>query len=137
MPPQVMFVQDIIESNGKTVKENNLQKVHKYPIGTMIKYELKHIDHIENHGTDKEICMGIHGTLCGFILTHDRDCDGTPLYTIGTDSPSYRDTVIEMLHLDITKSIHRSIADSMCHAYSGIAEEDLLIMTHENNNWPE
>lgn len=58
-----MLVQDMIESNGKTVRENNLSKEHSIPLDTLV----------EVKGTEN---TGIRA----FVVYYHRDCDGTPLY---------------------------------------------------------
>lgn len=55
----MQFVSDIVEENGKTVKENNLEKVHKFPHGMLVELE---------SGERLYVC------------DHTRDCDGEPLY---------------------------------------------------------
>ena len=58
-------ISDIIESNGKTVKENNMNKKHNIPIGCLV----------------EDIETGIRL----FVVYHNRDCDGTPLYCLSHD----------------------------------------------------
>jgi len=60
-----IFVSDIVEKNGKTVRENNLLLKHKLPIGSLVE--------IKNTGVRL------------FIVAHHRDCDGTPLYMLSPD----------------------------------------------------
>jgi hypothetical protein len=56
---------EIKEDNGKTIKENNLELKHKLPIGAAVLYR-------NPEG----------GSLSGTVHSHNRDCDGTPLYGI-------------------------------------------------------
>lgn len=66
-------IQDIVEPNGKTIKENNLEINHNIPVGALV--EVKFSDWFgEGAG---EI---VHARL--WVVSHDRDCDGTPLYSI-------------------------------------------------------
>lgn len=58
----VKLFSSIVESNGKTIKESNMQKNHKIPIGSLVE--------------DTE--TGIRA----FVALHTRDCDGTPLYSL-------------------------------------------------------
>jgi hypothetical protein len=60
--PKIVFFGDIVEKNGKTIKENNLIRKHKYPIGSLVELE---------------------GGERLFIMAHTRDCDGSPLYNLG------------------------------------------------------
>lgn len=73
-------VPNIVESNGKTVRENNLKIPHAIPLKTFVEVDL---DYSESHG-----CRG-------FVVEHQRDCDGTPLYGIAFD-PTIVDTLIDL-----------------------------------------
>ena len=57
-----IFMSDIVEKNGKTIKENNLEKKHKYPLNSLV--ELENGERL-------------------YIFKHTRDCDGSPLYSLG------------------------------------------------------
>lgn len=70
-----MNVKDIIEENGKTIEQNNLEKKHNIPIGTLV--EVKY-DEWFGDGA----CQKVHARL--WVVSHDRDCDGTPLYTLSS-----------------------------------------------------
>ena len=70
---KIINFSDLIEENGKTIKENNLDKKHNIPIGTLVTVEYKK-DSI-NNTTEK-----IQANL--LVFSHDRDCDGTPLYSL-------------------------------------------------------
>lgn len=80
----IQFVGDIVEENGKTVKENNLEKVHKFPHGMLVELE---------SGERLYVC------------DHARDCDGTPLYGLcmledlvayGTENGSIKESPYEV-----------------------------------------
>jgi len=60
--PKIIFFGDIVEENGKTIKENNLAREHKYPIGSLV--ELENGERL-------------------FVMAYTRDCDGNPLYNLG------------------------------------------------------
>lgn len=70
---QFMMIHDIVEENGKTIKENNLEKQHGIPIGALV--EIK-FDTWFGEGA----CWKVHARL--WVIEHHRDCDGTPLYTL-------------------------------------------------------
>lgn len=71
---------DIVEDNGKTIEQNNLeQKKHDIPIGTLV--EVKYDEWFGNGA-----CQKVHARL--FVVGHNRDCDGTPLYSL---SPNKND----------------------------------------------
>lgn len=67
---EIVNFADIREKNGKTIRENNLELTHKIPLGTLVEI---------NHEDSK-----YHG-LRVFVVRHDRDCDGTPLYALSFD----------------------------------------------------
>lgn len=64
---------EIIEENGKTVRENNCGIKHKIAIGQLV--EVKYDEYFGNNAGQK-----VHAHL--YVISHDRDCDGTPLYTV-------------------------------------------------------
>jgi hypothetical protein len=69
----IIYVKDIIEDNGKTIFENNMEKVHNIPIGSLV--EVKYNEWFGNGS-----CEIVLARL--FVVSHDRDCDGTPLYSL-------------------------------------------------------
>ncbi len=74
-------VSDMVEGNGRTVRENNMAILHNIPVGTLVevKYDTWH-----GNGA----CSKIHARL--WVIWHTRDCDGTPLYTLGESSDTAR-----------------------------------------------
>jgi hypothetical protein len=68
---QVEMVHDFVEANGKTIKQNNLEKQHQIPIGTLVEVKF---DTWFGDGA----CWKVHARL--WVVEHTRDCDGTPLY---------------------------------------------------------
>ena len=69
---------DIVETNGKTIRENNLELQHKIPIGTLV--EVKTSEWLGDGACEK-----IHARW--FVAMHGRDCDGTPLYGLAARLP--------------------------------------------------
>ena len=67
-------VADIVEKNGKTVRENNLSEKHKIPLGTLVEVDIGQSSH-----------KGVRLYVCA----HNRDCDGSPLYTLGIPGEEY------------------------------------------------
>lgn len=63
------YFPDIVEKNGKTVRENNMVLCHRIPIGAMVEVDCRDVG--EWHGCRL------------FVVKHCRDCDGTPLYALG------------------------------------------------------
>ena len=70
------FVGDIVEANGKTWKENNLELKHNIPIGALVE--------INWDG-------GEYNGICLFVVEHARDCDGSPLYGLSFDKDAFTD----------------------------------------------
>lgn len=67
-------VADIVDKKtGKTIRKENSEKTHKIPINTLVE-----IKHDIWHGDG--VCEKIHARL--WVISHDRDCDGTPLYSL-------------------------------------------------------
>jgi hypothetical protein len=66
----VQLVSEIIESNGKTIRQNNMQEQHTIELGTLVEIEAPYLD--ENG-------------LRVFVVEHNRDCDGTPLYLLSAN----------------------------------------------------
>lgn len=78
----VNFVGDIVESNGKTWKENNLAKQHDIPLGTLVEITYK-----SDYEDEEDSKYGLRL----FVVNHSRDCDGTPLYDMSFDKNSYKE----------------------------------------------
>ena len=82
---RIMFFSDMVEKNGKTVRENNMAIKHSIPLGTLVE-----VKYDEWYGDGA--CSKVHARL--FVVQHGRDCDGTPLYGLGKhpyDPDIYRD----------------------------------------------
>jgi len=65
-----ILVQNIVEGNGKTVRENNVEKIHKIPLYSLVEIQIGQWDDEEDP---------VNG-LRLYVVSHTRDCDGTPLY---------------------------------------------------------
>ena len=98
---EVLFIGDIVESNGKTIRQNNLEKKHNINLG-----ELVEVKYEEWHGNGA--CEKIHARL--WVVSHGRDCDGTPLYSLS----AYK-----------TENIAWQLHDIR----TGFAEESLTVIT--------
>ena len=71
--PEFVMIHDLVEENGKTIKQNNLAKPHNIPIGTLVEVKF---DTWFGNGA----CWKVHARL--WVIEHTRDCDGTPLYSL-------------------------------------------------------
>lgn len=65
----------LVEANGKTIKENNMEVTHTISIGALVEYKLE-------RWYGEGSCAVIHARK--YVVAHSRDCDGTPLYHVGT-----------------------------------------------------
>ncbi len=108
---------DIIEENGKTIRENNLEKTHDIPIGTLVEVKFD-----EWHGNGA--CEKTHARL--WVVSHDRDCDGTPLYSLSPFKEPMFDDGSLRIHGDdgwwIKKEVVLRIANQV---HSGYPRESL------------
>ena len=55
---------------GKTYRQENNEKSHNIPLGTLVE-----VDFDDSYGEPKR-------GLRLFVVAHERDCDGTPLYAL-------------------------------------------------------
>jgi hypothetical protein len=113
-------ISDMIESNGKTIKENNNEKKHNIPIGTLV--EVKYLDILSAAGAIKKV----HARL--YVYSHDRDCDGTPLYSLSKASPRFEEpyTIDNDIIYKHFYDIHPKYAELMFYdPRHGFAEEAL------------
>jgi hypothetical protein len=99
-------VANIVEANGKTVRENNKAIPHALPIGALV--EITTDCPIGEFGT-------IYNGVRLFVVKHDRDCDGTPLYSLSFDRNVLK--AIENARADIKNnrdsSIHPLLTNSL------------------------
>ena len=79
---QPIFVGDIVEENGLSIKENNLTLQHTIPIGTLVE-----ITYDSQYDEPDEKTCGLRL----FVVNHSRDCAGTPLYDLSFDKKSYKE----------------------------------------------
>ena len=108
----VVNFRDLVEDNGKTIEQNNLTKKHNIPVGALVEFKISHW-----HGGGA--CEKIHARL--WIVSHDRDCDGTPLYTLSRNRvPSSGSIVIQGIALK--EYLSQAIINNHV---SGITEESL------------
>lgn len=69
-----IHISDLVnKKTGKTYREENMELTHNIPIGALV--EIKFSDWF-GHGA----CWKVHARM--WVVRHDRDCDGTPLYSI-------------------------------------------------------
>jgi len=119
-PVIAINVADIVEENGKTIRENNLEKAHDIPIGTLVE-----VKYDEWHGDGA--CEKVHARL--WVVSHDRDCDGTPLYSLSSyKEPLFVDGSLRYRGQDgwwIKKRVVLNIANEV---HSGFSQESLTVI---------
>jgi hypothetical protein len=79
----IIFVGDIVEANGKTIKQNNMQKQHNIPLGSLVEI---FSPEDETWNEPEDIMHGLRLWVTG----HHRDCDGTPLYALSFNKIAYQ-----------------------------------------------
>lgn len=99
-----MLIQNIIEENGLTVKENNQKKIHNIPIGTLV--EIIYDDRCD--GEEENPTFGCRL----FVVAHHRDCDGTPLYELSFNKNAGNDRIMAEKDVkEAQRNAHRSSHD--------------------------
>ena len=78
---KITFVSETVEQNGKTIKQNNLEKKHNIELGTLVEITCDDSLHDEEDQ---------HNGLRLFVVQHTRDCDGTPLYSLSFNKAAGR-----------------------------------------------
>lgn len=63
----ITLVPDVMEANGKTIRQNNMEQKHVIELGSLVEIDCKYLD---EHG------------MRVFVAEHTRDCDGEPLYLL-------------------------------------------------------
>ena len=84
--PTMINVADLVEANGKTVRENNAARDHTVQLGALV--EITTDCPIGEFGS---IFKGVRM----FVVAHARDCDGTPLYSLSVDRNIIKDVANE------------------------------------------
>lgn len=80
IPDRIILLHDMLEANGKTIKENNLEEKHSIPIDTLVEVKF-------NSWFGDGACWKVHARL--WVDSHTRDCDGTPLYTLRSNCDKF------------------------------------------------
>jgi len=118
--PIVVMFGDIVEANGKTIRENNQERGHRYPLGDLVQLEYN----------------SYFGGACGsatyahlHVVAHTRDCDGSPLYMLASKPPeeweeSFGITVEEYRELGVMTQRHLLVS-AMAHVEINFNEDCL------------
>lgn len=100
--PFVTICDLVNPETGKTYREENAEKVHNIPIGALVEI-LPDEDGYENDMAGVRL----------FVVSHERDCDQTPIYSLCADP---NDTIVKKDGFGNTKW------------YNGFTEEGLAIV---------
>lgn len=114
--PMYKLYSDIVEDNGKTIRENNLEKQHDLPVGTLVE-----VKYDEFHGDGA--CSKVHARL--WVALQGRDCDGTPLYWLSPDKPPYTDEV-RLYYPEQGIYFNAAVSRSIVHRFKGGFARDRL-----------
>lgn len=71
-----MSAYEIVEANGHTWRENRLALPHNIPLKALVEVEIEKL--FANN-------TSLKGVVQMYVIWHGRDCDGSPLYWLGTD----------------------------------------------------
>lgn len=92
---EFIMAHDLVNpATGKTWRQENLEKHHAIPLGTLV--EVEPWDEQSEHE---------YGGARLFVASHDRDCDGTPLYSLAMKRGETRRGRLE--HGFSEKSLHQ------------------------------
>ena len=110
-------VADIVEENGKTVRQNNSEKKHNIPIGSLVEVKF----HTWHGGG---ACEKTHARL--WVIEHTRDCDETPLYSLSAHKEYLFDEYeVHCRNFILKKSVSRNLLNNI---HTGFAERDLKVI---------
>ena len=71
---ELIVIHDLVNpETGKTYREENLELKHNVPVGALVEAQW---DSWFGDGA----CWKVHARL--WVVGHNRDCDGTPLYSL-------------------------------------------------------
>lgn len=98
---------------GKTYREENNAKEHKIPLGSLVEVDF---DDTYNDRPHKGLRL--------FVVKHDRDCDGTPLYSLSFDKNWKEDMYGSQFNFA-----------ARCRIDSGYSEETLKVLKWSGRHW--
>jgi hypothetical protein len=112
--PEFIFFGDIVNrETGKTFRQENLEKNHQYPIGALV--EISYPTDDEAYSED----VGRNGIRL-HIISQNRDCDGTPLYSLGVMGGDHEGD------LALVKPLTYPL--ELLEMFNGYSEENLILI---------
>lgn len=114
--PRVALFGDIVEGNGKTIRENNSDRPHEFELGEIVEVDVDHDwpGSVEGDG----ILVKLSGRCRLYVVGHMRDCDGTPIYML-SDLPVR--FPMESAAFAIERLTYKYLAHTLESGYSGDA----------------
>jgi hypothetical protein len=104
----IIAVSSIVEDNGKTIRQNNMEKTHTIPLDTFVEI-------IPSRWHD-------YSGMRGYVVRHGRDCDGTPLYSMGPKGD--RELTVD----DEPDERTRNFCNMMNKAWGAFSEHSLRVL---------
>lgn len=108
---------DLVEENGKTIRENNLRKRHNIPVGALVEFK-----------TDNQRDSGAHELIHAryWVVEHGRDCDGTPLYWL-SHTKKENQNKIQIVHEGVVLNI--DVSRRIVYGWiGGFSEKSLMVI---------
>ena len=120
MTVEIIRVHDIVEDNSKTIRENNLDKAHNIPLGTLVETTVE-----DDRGVSRSRTRALL-----FVVGHNRDCDGTPLYSLSMTHPDFMEDVrVTHQHGTMRMPYNAEISRSIYYRiHSGYPEDSLRVI---------
>jgi len=119
---------DIVEPNGKTIRENRMEIKHRIPLGAIVEFDFE----------DEQEKIWERGRARMYVFAHGRDCDGSPLYVLAMahpntdlvgDGESLNQKYMESIGLKDPWHIQRvQSIEYWARLRSGYTEEDLTVI---------
>lgn len=123
MNKQIIMFGDIVEENDRTIRENRQAIKHAIPLGAMVEVVY---DEYLGDGCGRAVWERM------YVIAHNRDCDGSPLYGLGRVPPDqwlehYHTTVEEWQQLG-TFDAKKLLINAMVQSSHGYGEDSLTVV---------
>ncbi len=120
---EIVNIADIVDPDdvqGRTYRQVNKEKTHAIPLGALCEVNIDYSEYYR---------------MRGYVVSHDRDCDGTPLYSLGPKG--YEAKLAEHLpherkheydaseEMQIKKYLHHLQRQ---HTWSGFCDDSLIVI---------
>lgn len=111
--------------SDKTYRQLNAEMIHRFPIGVMVNYRTGEWD------DDRDAY--VYQNLQLYVVSHDRDCDQTPLYTLSMHTEKKRQSTRDFLRYLLPDRSEKAIDlfSRLQGEIHGIPEEGLSLVPQE------